>query len=160
MFLYDAALAATPMNGCMPLILCYILKNKQINTVGEACVVMRSVAFATMFFAVLLPSPAHANDFPTQARVEYVLQCMDSRGGQKFENLYSCICVIDKIAETISYDEYAEAEVFAQLRSTPGERGGVFRDPERASLLVEKIKDVTGVAEKSCFVTSKARSAE
>jgi len=121
---------------------------------------MRSVAFATMFFAVLLPSPAHANDFPTQARVEYVLQCMDSRGGQKFENLYSCICVIDKIAETISYDEYAEAEVFAQLRSTPGERGGVFRDPERASLLVKKIKDVTGVAEKSCFVASKARSAE
>ncbi len=121
---------------------------------------MRSVAVATIFLAYLLPPPTHANDFPTQARVEYVLRCMDFRGGQKYENLYSCICVIDKIAETIAYDEYAEAEVFAQLRSTPGERGGVFRDPGRASLLVKKLKDVTGVAEKSCFVASKAHSAE
>lgn len=121
---------------------------------------MRSMAVATMLFAYSLPSPVNANDFPTQARVEYVLQCMDSRGGQKYENLYSCICVIDKIAATIAYDDYAEAEVFAQLRSTPGERGGVFRDPDRASLLVKKLKDVTGAAEKSCFVALKAHSAE
>jgi len=92
--------------------------------------------------------------------VEYVLRCMDSRGGQNYENLYSCICVIDKIAETLAYDEYSEAEVFAQLRSTPGERGGVFRDPDRASLLVKKLKDVTEVAEKSCFVALNGHTAD
>lgn len=121
---------------------------------------MRIVVVTAIFCTAWLPSPAHANDFPTQARVEYVLRCMDARGGQNYENLYSCICVIDKIAETIPYDEYSEAEVFAQLRSTPGERGGVFRDPDRASLLVKKLKDVTEVAEKSCFVASKAHTAD
>jgi len=109
--------------------------------------------------ALFLFSLAHANDFPTQARVEYVLGCMDSSGGQTYENLYSCICVIDKIAEKIAYDEYVEAEVFAQLRTTPGERGGVFRDPDRASLLTQKISDITEVAEKSCFVGSTTHTA-
>ena len=110
-------------------------------------------AAATLTLCVLLPSyTANANDFPTQARVEYVLSCMDSRGGQKFEIMYSCVCTIDKIAEKIAYDEFVEGEVFAQLRATPGERGGVFRDPDRASPLVNKINEITEVAEKSCFV--------
>ncbi len=121
---------------------------------------MQTVAVATIFFAYLVPAPTHANDFPTQARVEYVLRCMESHGGEKYENLYSCICVIDKIADTIAYDEYTEAEVFTQLRSTPGERGGVFRDPDRASLLVKKLKDAIGVAEKSCFVALRAQPAD
>ncbi len=106
----------------------------------------------TLTLCALLPfSAANANDFPTQARVEYVLRCMDSSGGQKYEILYSCICIIDKIAEKIAYDEFIEGEVFAQLRSTPGERGGVFRDPDRAGLLVKKISEITEVAEKSCL---------
>jgi hypothetical protein len=107
----------------------------------------------------MLSSLAQANDFPTQARVEYVLGCMESRGGQTYENLYSCTCVIDKIAEEIAYDEYVEGEVFTQLRSTPGERGGVFRDPERASLLTQKLNDITEVAEKSCRVASTTHTA-
>jgi hypothetical protein len=107
-----------------------------------------------------LTSPAHANDFPTQARVEYVLRCMDSHGGQKYENLYSCVCTIDRIAEQIAYDEYVEGEVFTQLRTTPGERGGVFRDPDRASLLFKKISNITAVAEKSCFVGFRADTAD
>ncbi len=77
---------------------------------------------------------------------------MDSNGGQKYENLYSCACIIDKIADKIAYDEFVEAEVFFQLRGTPGERGGLFRDPDRASLLVRKINDLTEVAKKSCFM--------
>jgi hypothetical protein len=109
--------------------------------------------------ALLFSSLAHANDFPTQARVEYVLGCMESHGGQKYENLYSCVCAIDKIAQEIEYDEYVEGEVFAQLRSTPGERGGVFRDPDRASLLTQKLSDIIDVAEKSCFVESKTHTA-
>ena len=84
---------------------------------------------------------------------------MDSRGGQKYENLYACICIVDKIAEQIAYDENIEGEVFAQLRTTPGERGGVFRDPDRASLLTQKLNDITDVAEKSCVVELKTPTA-
>ena len=114
--------------------------------------IVKWVAITSMLWALFLSCPADANDFPTQARIEYVLRCMDANGGQKYENMYACVCIIDKIAEKIAYDEYVEGEVFAQLRTTPGERGGVFRDPDRASFLVKKISDISEVAEKSCFV--------
>lgn len=117
---------------------------------------MKIVPVILTLCALLLSSPADANDFPTQARVEYVLRCMDSNGGQKYEILYSCTCIIDKIADKIAYDDFVEAEVFVQLRSTPGERGGVFRDPDRASLLVTKINDLTEAAKKSCFMGSRS----
>ncbi len=113
---------------------------------------MNQVAVTSTLCALFLSSVALANDFPTQARVEYVLRCMDSHGGQKYDVLYSCICIIDKIAEKIAYDEYVEGDVFAQLRTTPGERGGLFRDPERASFLVKKISNLTEAAKKSCFM--------
>lgn len=89
------------------------------------------------------------NDFPTLARVEYVLRCMDYHGGQVYENMYSCVCSIDRIATEFSYDEFLRAEVLAQLRTTPGERGGLFR--ERGRELVEKYLEVTEAAENSCF---------
>ena len=116
------------------------------------CKIVKSLTVTLAFCSLLLSSIANANDFPTQARVEFVLRCMDSHGGQKYETLYSCICTIDKIAEKIAYDEYVEGDVFSQLRTTPGERGGMFRDPDRASFLVKKISDITKMAEKSCFV--------
>lgn len=107
-----------------------------------------------LWFGLVLFAPvaAEANDFPTQARVEYVLKCMDERGGQSYDTLYSCVCSIDKIASKLSYDEYVQGEVFVQLRRTPGERGGVFRDPDQAKTLYEKFVSVIEAAEDSCFI--------
>jgi len=93
-----------------------------------------------------------ANDFPTQARVEFVLSCMSERGGQSYDTLYPCVCIIDRIAEEMSYEEFAEAQVFRQLRSTAGERGGVFRDPEQAETLTEKLETAIAHAEDRCVV--------
>lgn len=107
--------------------------------------------------SIFLPIAAQANDFPTQARVEFVLGCMNSHGGQNYDVMYRCICSIDKIADAFEYDEYVEAEAFAQLRSTAGERGGIFRDASRAQELVAKLIEVVGAAEKSCFVKQSAK---
>lgn len=90
-----------------------------------------------------------SNDFPTLARVEYVLRCMDYHGGQVYENMYACVCSIDRIASELSYDEFLRGEVLAQLRTTPGERGGLFREGGRE--LVTKYLEVTEAAEDSCF---------
>src|SRR5262245_64185148 len=107
-------------------------------------------SFWTLLIAIaqlgLAPS-AIANDFPTQARVEYVLRCMDANGGQSYNTLYACVCSIDRIAESFSYADFAEAETFALLRSTPGEQGGVFRDPDRARDLQKKYQEVVSQAE-------------
>lgn len=102
--------------------------------------------------AALLPVLGQANDFPTLERVEYVLRCMNEHGGEDYNTLYGCVCKIDQIAAHMTYEDYAEAEVFRQLRSTPGERGGVFRDPPRADELRDKLQEATDTAEKSCFI--------
>lgn len=105
--------------------------------------------------AVFFPLAVQANDFPTQARVEYVLRCMDYHGERVYEVLYSCVCSIDRIAEEFSYAEYEKAEVLAQLRSTAGERGGMFRDPEGSEELARKYLEVVETAEAACFSSRK-----
>lgn len=100
----------------------------------------------------LWPLAVAANDYPTQARVEFVLGCMNEHGGQSYDTLYPCVCLIDRIADEMSYDEFAEAQVFAQLRSTPGERGGMFRGPERARRLTDKLESLLEHSQARCFV--------
>lgn len=109
--------------------------------------------------AALAPT-AYGNDFPTQARVEYVLRCMDANGGQNYDNLYACVCAIDRIAESFTFDEFTEAEAFALMRSTPGERGGVFRDPDRARALQKKYQETVAAAERSCRVGAARNASE
>ncbi len=92
------------------------------------------------------------NDFPTQARVEYVFQCMRDHGGQNYHNLYHCSCMVDELAKKMSYQEYSEAVVFKNLRSMPGEQGGVFRDPPQARRLRNKLQQAENEAEGVCFV--------
>ena len=92
---------------------------------------MRSHAQSTGVCVLLaVPAIAAANDFPTQARVEFVLGCMNEQGGQSYDTLYKCVCLVDAIAAEMTHEEFAQAQVFSQLRSTAGERGGVFRDPD------------------------------
>lgn len=92
------------------------------------------------------------NDFPTQDRVEYVLECVAKHGGLKYETLYPCICKADKLAAQMTYKEYTEAKTFTYLRSTAGEKGGIFRDPSQAKTLRKKLEAAEKNAEDSCFV--------
>jgi hypothetical protein len=109
----------------------------------------RSVGYAVL---ALLPGLCAANDFPTQARVEFVLGCMRDMGGQSYDTLYPCVCLIDRIADAMSFTEFAEASVYVQLRTTPGERGGVFRDPEQAASLSQKLEAAIESGQAACFV--------
>lgn len=90
------------------------------------------------------------NDFPTQARVEYVISCMTEHGGHNLDNMYHCVCAIDSIAHRMNFQEYSEALTFTNLFDLPGERGGEFRDPPQSKLLRDKLKEVKHEAER-CF---------
>jgi hypothetical protein len=105
-----------------------------------------------MVLGSLLAGAALANDFPTQTRVEFVLGCMNEQGGESYDTLYRCVCLVDAIAAEMSHDEFVEAQVFHQLRSTAGERGGVFRDPDRARTLIEKLDAATERGKARCFI--------
>ena len=103
---------------------------------------------------------ATANDFPTQARVEFVLSCMGEQGGQSYDTLYPCICAIDRIAEKIAYREYAAAETLSFLYGTPGERGGFFRDAApRSRKRIKFFHALREEAEAACFVSGVASNA-
>jgi hypothetical protein len=107
---------------------------------------------------LLLPGIAAANDFPTQTRVEFVLGCMNERGGQSYDNLYKCVCLVDAVAEEMTHDEFEQAQVFSRLRSTAGERGGVFRDPDQARTLVAKLEGALERGRARCFVGLEAKA--
>ena len=96
--------------------------------------------------------PKVINDYPTQTRVEFVLQCIEKEGGLRYETLYPCICSIDKIASQMTHDEYDQALTFTFMRRTPGENGSIFRDPPRAKQLRKKLKDAKKFADNRCFV--------
>jgi hypothetical protein len=99
--------------------------------------------------------PAHSdplpNDYPTTARVEFVQDCMGRHGG-KLEYLYKCSCVIDRLAEKLSYDDYVEASTFAHYSTLPGEGGGIFRDPDRAKERAKLYRTLEANAYKACGV--------
>ncbi|MGZ8191022.1 MAG: hypothetical protein ACXWTS_07290 [Methylococcaceae bacterium] len=97
------------------------------------------------------PAPV-TNDYPTRDRVEYVLNCVAQHGGLTYITQYACGCKIDKIAEKLTFNEYDAAKTFSYLRSTPGESGGVFRDPIQSKDLRKRLKEAEEYAEKNCFV--------
>ena len=103
---------------------------------------------------ILASSVLFANDFPTQARVEYVLNCMKTNGGQSYNTMYPCVCSVDKIAEKMTYDQYEYAQTLSVMIKTPGERGGAFRDAPGARDLVKTYKAALEDVTKSCFVNS------
>ncbi|GAB4275005.1 MAG: hypothetical protein Kow0065_23060 [Methylomicrobium sp.] len=92
------------------------------------------------------------NDFPTQERVDYVLSCIAKKGGLTYITQYGCGCKIDKIAEKMSFADYDQARTFGFMRKTPGEAGGMFRDPPEAKRLRKLMEEAEAYAEKSCFV--------
>ncbi len=91
-------------------------------------------------------------DYPTRDRVEYVLNCVAQHGGLTFVSQYACGCKIDKIAEKMSFEDYEAAKTFSLLKSTPGEAGGVFRDPQQSKDLRKQLKEAEAYGEKQCFV--------
>jgi len=92
------------------------------------------------------------SDYPTRDRVEYVLNCVAQHGGLTFITQYACGCKIDKIAEKLKFSDYEAAKTFSYLRSTPGDAGGVFRDPAQSKDLRKQLKEAEAYAEKNCFV--------
>lgn len=90
------------------------------------------------------------NDYPTLARVEFVMQCMDKKGAQNYDTMYSCVCSADKLAEKMPYQTYSEAQTFTYLSGLAGERGGAFRDPPEGKQLRKRLQEALANAEDSC----------
>jgi hypothetical protein len=108
----------------------------------------------TSLFAVALlamvPPAASGNDYPTDARADYVFACMATNGQNRLI-LQQCSCSIDVIASILSYEEYVEAETVLSLRQIGGEKGSLFRGGENVKDMVAKLKRAQAEAEVRCF---------
>ena len=102
-------------------------------------------------------STAVANDYPTIDRVDHALTCMRINGGQTVENMYSCACEIDVIAQHISFDDFTEGRTYEIYKRMPGEKGGIFRDNPRAEELTVALDKARADAKKRCFVGKRIR---
>ncbi len=108
---------------------------------------------ARLLLMVLVGAPisAHANDFPTADRVEYVLECMKNHAG-KYEYLYKCSCAIDNIAKGLTFDEYVETSTALRNQTLGGPKGAEFRDPDAVKAMAKKYKAIQTGANKACYV--------
>lgn len=114
------------------------------------------------FALMLTPVPGSASEYPTLETVDHVLTCMRVNGGQTVENLYACSCEIDFISRKMSFDDFSEAQTYRIYKRMPGEKGGLFRDNDRAQQLAERLDALKAEAEKRCFlgVRRKAQKAQ
>lgn len=90
------------------------------------------------------------NDYPTEARAEYVFACM-AANGQNQDMLRRCSCSIDVIASILPYERYVEAETVLTMRQVSGERVGMMRTAPMANALVEDLRRAQAEADVRCF---------
>lgn len=91
-----------------------------------------------------------ANDYPTEARAEYVMTCM-AANGQSQDMLRRCSCSIDMIASILPWEDYVAAETVMRMRQTSGERSGLFRGTPSARDILADLRRAQAEAEILCF---------
>jgi hypothetical protein len=93
---------------------------------------------------------AEPNDYPTEARADYVFACMKTHGDTQIA-LRQCSCSIDVIATLLSYDQYIAAQTVLSLSQVQGRFGAMFRSPEPVKEAVKNLRQAQAEAEVRCF---------
>ncbi len=101
--------------------------------------------------ASAIPAQAQvANDYPTEARADYVFGCM-AVNGQTRDALTKCSCSVDVIASILPYENYVEAETVLSISRLRSERTAVLRNAPGAKNAVVDLRRAQAEAEIRCF---------
>ncbi len=90
------------------------------------------------------------SDYPTSAKVDYVLACM-AANGQTPEMLGRCSCSIDEISTFLTYEEYVQADTVLRTQLSAGQRGVFFRTSTWAKEITDKLQEAQAVSTLNCF---------
>ena len=104
-------------------------------------------AVATMIVAARADD---INDYPTNARVEYVFGCMKANGETR-QTIDQCSCSIDVLASLLPYERYVTAETVLSMSQVRGNLGGQFRSSEQANTALNDLRRAQAEAEVRCF---------
>jgi hypothetical protein len=111
-----------------------------------ATTLLASGAAAAMAASLELP----ANDYPTDARADYVFACMQTNGRTRVA-LEKCSCSIDEIAALLPFEEYEQAETIMSVRQKGGENVAMFNSWAPFLEKVKNLKRAQAEAELRCF---------
>jgi hypothetical protein len=108
----------------------------------------------TLIFILLsvMASNASAYDYPTIESVRFVINCMTELGGQNEQNLYTCTCRHDVVAENMTFAEYDDATFFDRNTAMPGKRGAMVRDNEKGARDKKNLEELLKKASAQCPV--------
>jgi hypothetical protein len=106
--------------------------------------------FAAMGMAAVTARGDDINDYPTNARVEYVFGCMKANGETR-QTIDQCSCSIDVLASLLPFDRYVTAETVLSMSQVRGNLGGQFRSSEQANSALNDLRRAQAEAEVRCF---------
>ena len=114
--------------------------------------VERAALAALAIAALALPVRAaeSENDYPTDARVDYVFACM-AANGQTRESLQKCACSLDQLAAILPYDKYVQASTILSMRQGIGQRSNEFRQTKIFDDKVADLRRAQAEAEIRCY---------
>ncbi len=114
---------------------------------------MTNPVFRLAIISAFTATPLYAqvaNDYPTEARADYVFGCM-AVNGQTREALTRCSCSVDVVASILPYEQYVEAETVLSIQRLRSERTAPLRNAEGAKNAVVDLRRAQAEAEIRCF---------
>jgi hypothetical protein len=107
-------------------------------------------ALAVVGTAAVAARADEINDYPTNARMEYVFGCMKANGETR-QTIDQCSCSIDVLASLLPYERYVTAETVLSMSQVRGNLGGQFRSSEQANSALNDLRRAQAEAEVRCF---------
>lgn len=103
-----------------------------------------------LFGAGAVPAKEKVNDFPTEARAEYVFACMAANSMDKLF-LRKCACAVDTIASHLSYEEYLHAETILRMQQSYSPDADAYRSVRVYKKPLDALFRAQAAAELRCF---------
>jgi hypothetical protein len=113
--------------------------------------VQRGLVAGILSLGVLMGAGAvEVNDYPTNARADYVFGCMAANGESR-ESLERCSCSLDVLASILPYDKYVQAETILSMRQGVGQQAATFRSVKIYDDIIANLRRAQAEAEIRCF---------
>lgn len=110
--------------------------------------VLRRMALTGLLLS--LATASLANDYPTDARVDYAIGCM-AANDNSYLTMQKCSCSIDVIAEHLSYETYEEVKTVMGMQDQRGELGVLFRTERSMQDQLHALRQAQADANLRCF---------
>lgn len=112
--------------------------------------IRKAIEAGVLLLALCGAAVADDNDYPTSARMDYVIGCM-AANGQTRDAMTRCACSVDTLASILPYERYVSAETILSMRQGVGQSASLFRNTPQYEDTIAELKRAQAEAEVRCF---------